>query len=114
FWRTSAGIPEKLMKVKKWDLSLALTKPIKFEVGDDPGGLCAPFESKRVFTELLRANPNVSGNVVLFEKTLRSFRANQQEFLALYGSDIKNRLRFFRSRRDDWRDSELWLVPKKK
>ena len=83
-------------------------------MGEDPGGLCASFNRKKVFAELIAANPNISGNVVFFEDSPLKFKTKQQEFLNSYSTGSQSRFRFFRSTNNGWPEYELWLVPKQK
>ena len=101
-----------LSKGIKWALDLPLNKPFAFYKSHEDGGICPAANERKQFVDLIRANPTLRGNVVIYESSKRDFEKQKKSFLDRVGDVPLLRFSFFQSRKyDDSGHYELWLVP---
>lgn len=97
---------------------LELKKPlILFDSDFDGGGLCPTIDYRKVFSDFLKYNPDLNGNVVFYENSKSKFLERKKDFLKEIKEVSQNRFRFFRSPNtyDGYQGLyEFWLVPQKK
>jgi hypothetical protein len=114
-WKVSSDAEKSFVEFNtNFEYSLAIKKPLIFYDNNfDPGGLCPYLDSQKVFADFLQANPNLYGNVVIYENSLSNFYKAKKEMLKYMKNISQNRLRFFRST-NSWDGSyELWFIPDK-
>jgi hypothetical protein len=80
--------------------------------------LCSEFGENKQFAEILLANSDLKGHIVIFNHTQKSFLKAKDELLreiSVYNIP-QNQLRtiFIKIPKDSFHYHELWLVPKKK
>lgn len=80
--------------------------------------LC-PTLSPKHYADYLRANPNMRGHIVVFDKSIREAKKEGENWLKILTEEYnvsRNRLRVFYSKKHPYIDSatEFWLVPQKK
>lgn len=108
-WKVPKGAEMPFSFKREFDYSLSLRKPLLFYGLEE--GNCPEADHYKMFCDFLRANPNLRGNVVVYEKTLNQFRKIKRELLKKSISISPNRLRFF-SRKSSYSFFQLWLIPK--
>ena len=106
------------LSFEKWNLSTPnFTKSIKF-YNDALEGSCSSDDGRITFAELLLENPNLSGHLVIKERTLKEFKETERKLLKRFENKYgvsRNRLKtFYRKVENDFdSDVEYWLVRKK-
>lgn len=114
-WKVSNSAEKPFDFNSKFEYSLPIKDPVNLsDFTFDAGGLCPYLDTQKIFIDLLRANPNLRGNIVVHRKPLLEFRKEKEAIL----KDIKDisptRLRIFHSKQDSLVLNEFWLVPTKK
>jgi hypothetical protein len=67
-----------------------------------------------LYAKLLKETPNLSGHLVIFNKTKKDARSETEVLLKLFTEDYKvprSRLRFFFAKNKGTPDVEFWIVP---
>lgn len=103
----------------KWDLSnINYRKPTLFFT-DLNESECNYASGIKQFSEILSANPNLRGHIVIFDKTQKDFLKTKNELLGEIPNKfniLKNQVRtfFIKTKGNSYPNYELWLVPKEK
>ncbi len=114
FWVVPAGATPPELTPSAWNLSLSLKKPLRYYSEDvSIENICWTGHLNEHFTELLLANPDVRGNIVVYASSAAKFRAERLERLNGLRSIPASRLRFIHIKRKQ-SGVEYWLVPPKK
>ena len=116
FWLVPRGAENPVNETIVWpEKKLDLSKPFIFDAEDDEG-VCPTF-SARTYAELIKANPNVRGHIVISPYSRSQQMETASHWLHILRKDYeipRNRLRVFFTRPTDWSHVEFWIVPIKK
>lgn len=113
-WKVSNNAEKPFKFNTNFEYSLSIEKPLIFYDAEfDAGGLCPYLDFRKVFADFLEANPNLYGNVVIYEKSLSNFHKAKKEMLKDMKNISQNRLRFFHSTNMFKGKYELWFIPNK-
>jgi len=116
FWLVPPDAEDPVKETLPWpEKKLDLTKPFIFDSEADEG-VCRTF-SARTYAELLKANPNVRGHIVVHPYLRGQRTETALHWLRIFREDFnvpKNRLRVFITKPTDWPYVEFWIVPLKK
>lgn len=115
FWLVPTGAEKPSFDETAWDFTLSPnTKPfIFYSNSGDFDQICTVPSYNKVYTELLVANSEFRGNIVIYESSPTKFRKAKADLLKNFPETIKNRLKiFFVPRKSSI--FELWLIPPKK
>lgn len=107
FWLGS-DLPAKDLQV--WDLTIPKgTEPLYFLSDSDT--ICIYPTVYKYLRELLRANPKLRINAVVWEKSSRKYRKKVKNVSESLGAQSSKRLRFFQKLEPFDASTEFWLVP---
>jgi hypothetical protein len=116
-WRVPPGAEKPAFKGAEWEKSAyALTKPFVFYVlGED--SICPTFVPGD-YADLINANPNVFGHLVIFNGSKAERKETSAFWLKSFTGDFKvprNRLKVFYAKdKSGFNHVEFWIVPRKK
>ncbi len=121
FWRVPPGADDPPLAGELWTYKLAgLSKPFLF--GNLFSEACFTFTPK-AYAGFLRANPNIRGNIIVYDKTPAGRRREGISWLKTMALEYKiprDRLRIFYRKSKSFEDGsgsypdvEFWLVPAK-
>lgn len=96
-------------------------KPFVFTRDLPESGICPSTSRIKLFADLLKANPNARGHLVIHDKTSRNFHIKEKEVLNKLVNQYKvprNQLKLFyvenKEHPYDFSYTEYWLIPKSK
>jgi hypothetical protein len=119
-WIDEKGEKPPFTTESEWNLSsIYSTKPKLFHIAYYKDGICSAFGEVKQFADILLADQNLKGHIVIFEKSQKGFLKTKKEFLDEFTKQHniqQNQLRtfFIKIPKDSFAYNELWLVPKKK
>lgn len=119
FWKVEKGANLPFTTFDEWNLSsIKYQKPTLYFTTFNEGE-CSFDNGIKQFSGILSANPNLRGNIAIFEKTQKDFLKTKKELLSDIPNDLnilKNQVRtfFIKTSKHSYPRYELWFVPKKK
>lgn len=120
FWKVpvDAEKPKYLTESPFYKISnLTLTKPFVFGVDAEDEMVCPTF-SRQIFADVLKANTNLKGRIVIFNLPKSQKKEIVENFSKLLSKDNKiprNQYDFFFTKdRRGWYFIEFWLLPKRR
>jgi len=117
FWIVPTGAENPVYTEGNWNYELEVKKAFLFhENYSGPVGVCEPNSSPELYSKFLVANPNLRGNVVIYETSRGKFRQTEKRLLSELVDDNKvprNKLKTFYVK-EEFSGVEYWLVPQKK
>lgn len=118
-WKVEPEAKLSFLRSDEWDLSVINYQKSKLFYTDYFESTCYPSSGNKHFSEILSANQNLRGHIVIFENSQKGFLKTKNEFLAEIVDKYnvpQNRLRtfFVKIDRDAFPYHELWLVPKRR
>lgn len=117
FWEVPAGAEKPAYIEGNWNYAVNTKKPFMFNQDyQGMSGICEPTLRPELFSKFLSANPNLRGNIVIYETSVNKFRNAEKRLLNKLIREHKvarNRLKTFYVK-DNFSGVELWLVPRKK
>lgn len=113
FWLVPKDTAIEFDESTSWNFSFPIEKLFNFaeEFSDAIGCGVAGFED--AFLQILKANPNLRGNLVIEAKSRKKFYEKKKELAAFLSPIDRSRLKFFYVN-SEYDYVEYWLVPKKK
>jgi hypothetical protein len=119
FWKAERSENPSFAISDEWDLSkIKYQKPTLFFT-DLNESECNYASGIKQFSEILSANPNLWGHIVIFGDTQKDFLKTNNELLGEIPNKfnfLKNQVRtfFIKTKGNSYPHYELWFVPKKK
>jgi hypothetical protein len=119
FWIAPKDADISFLNRNPLDLSeLEIEKPQVFYNSFDVGGDCHEFGVNKHFSEILLANQELRGHIVIFDSSAKQFNQTEKQLLNEISEKLnvtRNQLRtfFIKQPKNNMPYYELWLVPKK-
>ncbi len=116
FWIVPAGADKPEYIEGNWSYELEVKKSFIFQRTYLMDDICPSFPNVKLYSEFLRANQNLRGNIVIYEENLEKFRQKQKELLNELVKEYKiphSGIKFFFVE-EATSGLEFWLVPRKK
>ncbi len=117
FWRVPAGAEEPRFREGYWEAPQRnLSKAFIFSTISSVDDICPTF-APDAYTDLLIANPDTRGHIVIFNRSKREGRKEAEKWIKLFTEDgkiAKSRFKVFFSKNKGIPDAEFWVVPVKR
>lgn len=118
FWKVPHGADKPAYIEKPRDYKLVgLIEPIKVHMLSIDEEYCPLYFDMKFYSQFLKANSNLVGKIVIYEKTLKSYqrekRKYSRELIKANGVSVQQ-INFARGKYYGDPDAEFWYIPKKK